>query len=124
MSVTAIALLMVMQASPDPFDEFAAKISAPASLAAAGALLRRLETKRAVHSRVEDACCHAALRRLFPKAAKAGRKVERYPTRIVFCAYMIKVRRMLMQVWLLGHTHAPEYALQSWARAVQCVCQS
>ena len=28
---------------------FAANISAPASLAAAGALLRRLETKRAVH---------------------------------------------------------------------------
>ena len=44
-----------------------------------------------VRSRVEDACCHAALRRLFPKAAKAGRKVERYPTRIIFCAYMIKV---------------------------------
>ena len=44
-----------------------------------------------MYSRVEEACCHAALRRLFPKAAKAGRKVERYPTRIVFCAYMIKV---------------------------------
>ncbi len=51
-----------------------------------------------MHSRVEDACCHSALRRLFPKAAKAGRKVERYPTRIVFCAYMIKVRSSSVQI--------------------------
>lgn len=32
--------------------------------------------------------CTALLRRLFPKTAKSG-KIERYPTRVFLCAYMI-----------------------------------
>lgn len=94
------------QALQDPFEQFAAVISAPKSLAAAAALLRRLESKLAAHSGATDARCEASLRRLFPAAVKGGRRVERYPTRIIFCAYMMKV-----QALLFSHSSSPSAEL-------------
>lgn len=50
-------------------------------------LLVRLETRLAVKTGGAHECT-ALLRRLFPRTAKNG-QMERYPTRVFLCAYMI-----------------------------------
>ncbi|KAL4439722.1 hypothetical protein ABPG75_002723 [Micractinium tetrahymenae] len=70
-----------------PFERLAAALSAPATLAAAQALLVRLESRAQVKG-VSAGCCAGLLRRLFPRAPP-GRALERYPPRIFLCAYMV-----------------------------------
>ena len=53
----------------------------------AQALLTRLEAKVLVRSDITD--IHPLMKRLFPKTAKAGAPLERYPARVFLCAYMV-----------------------------------
>ncbi|GBF92073.1 hypothetical protein Rsub_04420 [Raphidocelis subcapitata] len=73
----------------EAFDTFAAKLQSPRALRAAAALLRRLEARlEARGAGVEGA--QLLLRRLFPAAAAAGRRVERYPVRVALVAFMVR----------------------------------
>eukprot|EP00210_Caulerpa_lentillifera_P001288 g1241.t1 len=70
----------------DPFDEFATRLQSRQTIEAAQELLRRMKMKFLGRSEgVHD--CTPLLKRLFPKTPKS--KLERYPTRIFLCAYMI-----------------------------------
>eukprot|EP00892_Ulva_mutabilis_P010997 jgi/Ulvmu1/826/UM010_0200.1 len=71
------------------FDQFAAIMQAPATLAAARALLRRLEATLSVLHSGSNPDAAGLLRRLFPKTAAAGGHIDRYPPRIFLCAYML-----------------------------------
>lgn len=71
------------------FDQFAAIMQAPATLAAARALLRRLESTLAVLHSGSNPDAAGLLRRLFPKTAAAGGHIDRYPPRVFLCAYML-----------------------------------
>ena len=51
------------------------------------ALLTRLEAKLLARSNITD--ISPLMKRLFPKAAKAGQHLERYPARVFLCAYMV-----------------------------------
>ena len=51
------------------------------------ALLVRLEAKVLARSGITDIA--PLMKRLFPRAAKAGAHLERYPARVFLCAYMV-----------------------------------
>lgn len=51
------------------------------------ALLKRLEAKLIAKGNVADLT--PLMKRLFPKTAKAGGALERYPARVFLCAYMV-----------------------------------
>eukprot|EP00878_Enallax_costatus_P021250 GHUV01022492.1.p1 GENE.GHUV01022492.1~~GHUV01022492.1.p1 ORF type:complete len:1095 (+),score=464.09 GHUV01022492.1:138-3422(+) len=70
------------------FEDFAAKLQSPETLKAAQALLRRLEYRLSVRGATNDGA-QALLRQLNP-SAPAGRQLDRYPVRVMLCAYMIK----------------------------------
>jgi len=93
----------------DPFDAFAALLHAPRTLAAAEALLSRLEARLVAAgvanpksgagtntassgSSKAHAMLQAAQAALFPKSVREGKSVPRYPVRIFLAAYMIRVR--------------------------------
>jgi hypothetical protein len=72
------------------FDEFAEAMSAPETLKAAQAVLRRFEDMGKVkESYARGNVCEGLLKRLFPKLPK-GRKADRYPPRAFLSAYMIQ----------------------------------
>eukprot|EP00887_Chlorella_sp_A99_P001730 scaffold8.g1730.t1 len=107
-----------LSAAKHGFDEFAAALSSPATLAAASALLQRLEGRVALLG-LSAGDCQPLLRRLFPprrasaarpaaprrahgaparrpsapppsqQAAAAAAALDRYPPRIFLCAYMV-----------------------------------
>ena len=52
------------------------------------ALLKRLDARLALRGNTSDGA-QALLRQLSPAAAK-GRKLDRYPVRVMLCAYMIQ----------------------------------
>ena len=52
------------------------------------ALLTRLEARMVVRSNLTD--ISPLMQRLFPRTAKAGGQLERYPARIFLCAYMVQ----------------------------------
>ena len=54
----------------------------------AQALLTRLEAKITARSNMTD--ISPLMQRLFPKTAKAGGHLERYPARVFLCAYMVQ----------------------------------
>ncbi|DBA71287.1 TPA: hypothetical protein ACH3X2_011103 [Trebouxia sp. C0005] len=85
--VTEGADLDPSQQSQDAFESFAKAIQSPATLRSAKALLTRLEAKVLVRSGITD--IHPLMKRLFPKTAKAGAPLERYPARVFLCAYMV-----------------------------------
>jgi hypothetical protein len=58
------------------------------SVAAHQALLKRLDARLAVRGNTSDGV-QSLLRQLSPSAPK-GRKLERYPVRVMLCAYMIQ----------------------------------
>uniref|UniRef100_A0A383WBG9 Uncharacterized protein n=1 Tax=Tetradesmus obliquus TaxID=3088 RepID=A0A383WBG9_TETOB len=70
------------------FEDFADKLQAPATLRAAQALLKRLDARLALRGNTSDGA-QALLRQLSPAAPK-GRKLDRYPVRVMLCAYMIQ----------------------------------
>ncbi|KAF8072855.1 hypothetical protein HT031_000515 [Scenedesmus sp. PABB004] len=70
------------------FEDFAAKLQAPATLRAAQALLRRLEQRLALRGVTDDGA-QTLLRQLSP-SAPPGRQLERYPVRVLLCAFMIQ----------------------------------
>ena len=76
----------------ESFDEFAARMQAPATLRAAAALFRRLEQRRAARFGGAAAAggAQALLARLFPAAAASGRRIERYPPRVLLVAFMVR----------------------------------
>lgn len=57
------------------------------SVLPAQALLVRLEAKVLARSGITDIA--PLMKRLFPRAAKAGAHLERYPARVFLCAYMV-----------------------------------
>jgi hypothetical protein len=72
------------------------------------ALLRRLE-KRLSAAGVTSDGAQSLLRQLSP-SAPAGRKLERYPVRVMLCAYMIKEHPEVVfnsVVSKQAHTHCP-----------------
>ncbi|DBA87711.1 TPA: hypothetical protein ACH3X1_004714 [Trebouxia sp. C0004] len=85
--VTDGADLDPSQQTQDAFESFAKAIQSPATLRSAQALLTRLEAKVLVRSGITD--IHPLMKRLFPKTAKAGAPLERYPARVFLCAYMV-----------------------------------
>lgn len=52
------------------------------------AILKRLEAKMSVKEGAADVS--PLMARLFPKTAKAGGQLERYPARVFLCAYMVQ----------------------------------
>ncbi|KAL0051938.1 hypothetical protein WJX82_004904 [Trebouxia sp. C0006] len=85
--ITEGADLDPSQQTQDAFESFAKAIQSPATLRSAKALLTRLEAKVLVRSDITD--IHPLMKRLFPKTAKAGAPLERYPARVFLCAYMV-----------------------------------
>ncbi|KAK9851688.1 hypothetical protein WJX84_009082 [Apatococcus fuscideae] len=77
------------EAPKDAFETFAEAMQAPATLRAAQALLRRLETRAAMRHATGLSDISGMLRRLFPKTARSGQPLERYPPRVFLCAFMI-----------------------------------
>jgi hypothetical protein len=72
------------------FDSLSTAIQAPETLRATRALLARLETLLAtLHGSDTNPECSLLLKRLHPRAARTNRPIERYPARIILCAYMI-----------------------------------
>ena len=63
-------------------------MATPLLLPSLQALLRRLEKRLSVRGVTSDAA-QSLLRQLSP-SAPAGRRLERYPVRVMLCAYMIK----------------------------------
>eukprot|EP00879_Flechtneria_rotunda_P013903 GHRR01014520.1.p1 GENE.GHRR01014520.1~~GHRR01014520.1.p1 ORF type:complete len:850 (+),score=337.18 GHRR01014520.1:158-2707(+) len=70
------------------FEDFAAKLQSPTTLRTAQALLRRLEQRLAVRGVCMDGA-QGLLRQLSP-SAPPGKQLERYPVRVMLCAYMIR----------------------------------
>ncbi|KAL3140619.1 hypothetical protein ABBQ32_005188 [Trebouxia sp. C0010 RCD-2024] len=85
--VTEGADLDTSEQPQDAFEKFAKAIQAPATLRSAKALLARLEAKVIARSNITD--ISSLMQRLFPKTAKAGGHLERYPARVFLCAYMV-----------------------------------
>jgi hypothetical protein len=73
----------------EAFDSFAEKLQSPRTLRAAAALFKRLEARLAAKGAGLEGA-QVLLKRLFPAAAAAGRKVERYPVRVALVAFMIR----------------------------------
>jgi hypothetical protein len=72
------------------FDSLSNAIQAPETLRVVRSLLARLETLLAtLHGPDTNPECALLLKRLHPRAARAQRPIERYPARILLCAYMI-----------------------------------
>eukprot|EP00775_Hariotina_reticulata_P010274 gene10274-10433_t len=78
--------------SPSPgcarFEDFAAKLQSPDTLRAGQALLRRLDQRLSARGSASDNV-QSLLRQLSP-STPTGRKLDRYPVRVLLCAYMIK----------------------------------
>lgn len=71
------------------FDDLSATMQSPATISAARKLLRRLEKLLGVLHHGSNPDCAMLLRRLYPKAARSGARIDRYPARIFLCAYML-----------------------------------
>lgn len=71
------------------FDDLSATMQSPKTIKAAKELLYRLEKMARVLHHNSNPDCSMLLRRLYPKAARSGKKIERYPARIFLCAYML-----------------------------------
>ena len=71
------------------FDDLSATMQSPKTIKAAKELLHRLERLARVLHHDSNPDCSMLLRRLYPKTARSGKKIERYPARIFLCAYML-----------------------------------
>lgn len=71
------------------FDDLSATMQSPKTIKAAKELLHRLEKLARVLHHNCNPDCSMLLRRLFPKTARSGKRIERYPARIFLCAYML-----------------------------------
>lgn len=71
------------------FDDLSATMQSPKTIKAAKELLHRLEKMARVLHHNSNPDCSMLLRRLYPKTARSGKRIERYPARIFLCAYML-----------------------------------
>lgn len=71
------------------FDDLSATMQSPKTIKAAKGLLQRLEALARVLHHNSNPDCSLLLRRLYPKTARSGKRIERYPARIFLCAYML-----------------------------------
>lgn len=101
------------------FDEFAAAMSAPASLRAAQALLRRLHARAAAAGKLTPGC-ERLLQSLTPGSAKTGKVLDRYPVRAFLCSYMILGHPEVV----LSHRGQREGALSSAAADMLAVFET